>query len=264
MSCSLVQSMVEQLALRRREQGAILADLVELASPGSGPTDLIDVGWQGTVRTHLARAMPARLFRAHLLGLVARSDLPATEGVLFSNRPERTPGYQVFSHFKELHELLLAGGHGSVASYARAADGSPLPILDDDVDELAVFDAHVRPFQERCLMRFTALIDVLATEPPASSWLDELTIRHHARMMYRPSNAELDFVTQLRQRDNFGAPVMRSPLDTAPSNDVGGGLRRHVSGGGWPPLRMKAAGANWQRAPYAWYKHYQRMTGRLT
>jgi FMN phosphatase YigB (HAD superfamily) len=258
------EPIIEQLASRRREQGTILAELVEQASPGGGPTDLIDVGWQGTVRSQLARALPDRVFRAHLLGLVARSDVPATEGVLFANRPERTVGYQVFSHFKELHELLLAGAHGSVACYSRAHDGSPLPILDDDADELAVFDSHVRPFQDRCLMRFAALIDALASEPPRSGWLDELTVRHHARMMYRPTNTELDFVAQLRQRENFGASVMRSATDTAPSNEAARGLRRHVSGGGWPPLRMKAAGANWQRAPYALYKYSQRMTGRLT
>lgn len=256
----------EAIAARRAEQAGLLGELVSSAAPGDGPIHTVDVGWKGTARDQLARALGEdRPVHAHLLGLLAGAELTAPEhkaGHLFANRPHRTPHLQVFAHFKELYELLLAAPHGSAAAYRRAPDGTVVVDLDESEAERRCHEEVVGPLQARVARRFDAVSAVLAAEARPTPWLEDLVAAHHARMVYRPRAAELDLVERLVQQENFGARALRA-TGSGPAQPTTRGLRRHVAGGGWPPLRMRRAGADWQRRPYGLVKELQRRTGRL-
>lgn len=258
--------LVDRIEVGRAQQAELLARLVAEADPGTALLHTVDVGWKGTVRDHLARALGgARPVHAHLLGLVGASPVAHLDrkvGHLFSNQPRRTPHFQVLSHFKELYELVLAAPHGSAARYEAGADGAVVVRLDDSDDERRSYDQVVGPLQERTEARFQRLLEVLAVEPRSERWLDDLVARHHARMLYRPTTAELDAVESLVQLENFGGAALKAA--GMPTAEVTArGLRRHVGGGGWPPLRMRRAGVGWQRHAYGAAKQAQLRMGRL-
>jgi FMN phosphatase YigB (HAD superfamily) len=254
------------LERERVEQSDLLRELVAELASDSGALHLVDVGWNGTVRDQLAEVLPDRPVHAHLLGMTQRAPLPGPSlktAYLFTNQPRRSAFFQVFSQFKQIYELLLAADHGSAARYSRGDDGRVEVVLDDNETERKTHAEHIGPFQTTCRARFDAVSRVLGgywEEPP---WLEALVARHHARMIYRPRTTELDFADALAQFDNFGG---------RPVDEVGEGppdarrlpyLRRHVAQGGWPPLRMRRSGADWQRYPYAALKLFQLRRGRL-
>jgi FMN phosphatase YigB (HAD superfamily) len=239
---------------------ALVADVL----PPSRRLHLVDVGWKGTVQDRLTELVPDADITGHYLGLIAAPGVVtrAKVGHLFTNDPARSPYYQVFSHFKELYELLLAAEHGSVARYGRGADGAVVAELDESAEERRCFDELVGPFQAALLDRFDEVLGVLGAVPDLPAWTTDLVARHHARMMYRPRRVELDFVDGLVQYDNYGTGRLKATGDRS-SGDAPRGLRRNVSGGGWPPLRMRRAGAGWQRLQSAVVKTAQLHTGRL-
>lgn len=247
------------------EQEVLLRELVREAAPEAGPLHLVDVGWKGTVRDRIAALDPGRVVHGHLLGLVlsGATDPPAhTRGHLFANRPRRTPYFQIFSHFKGLYELLLSADHGSVASYGRGDDGRVGARFDESPAERRCHDEIVAPWQAVTAARFAEIDRILRVVRGEPAWLTDLVARHHARMVYRPTRQELDAVEGLVQYENFGSVGVRVAGE-APEGGKGRGLRRHVSGGGWPPLRMRRAGVGWQRIPYGVVKTVQLRAGRL-
>ncbi len=251
---------------RRARQTHLLRALVAAADPGEGELQVVDVGWKGTVRDHLALALDGRAVHAHLLGLLGTADLPHRAhktGHLFANQPARTPYLQVFAHFKELYELLLAAGHGSVSAYDRDDTGEVVVVSDDDAQERRCHDELVAPFQQACLARVAVLADLLAPVRDRPPWVTDLVAAAHARMVYRPRRSELDAVEALVQYENFGARAVKAIGAGPTSSRSRLDPRRHVSGGGWPPLRMRRAGVGWQRVPYSAFKEAQLLRGAL-
>jgi hypothetical protein len=254
------------LTVRARDQGEMLRELIDEAAGGTGDLHVVDVGWKGTVRDRLAVLLAGRIVHAHLLGLVSPSpntDLAHKTGHLFANQPRRTEWFQVFGHFKGLYELLLAAGHGSVSAYSRGASGGVTAMLDENEVERRCHVELIEPLQQRCASRFEELTRVLAPVEDEPAWLLDLVARHHARMVYRPRDEEIDFVDSLIQYDNFGAGLLLPAGTAPPQASRWPSPRRHVGGGGWPPLRMRRAGVEWQRPLYGAFKMAQLRSGRL-
>jgi hypothetical protein len=198
----------------------------------------------------------------YYLGLSAGGPIPDHDhkhSLLFTNQPNASRHFEVFNHFKTLFEAMLAAEHGSVAQYAANDSGGPTPVFDEHPEESRAYQSVVAPVQPLLEERFTRLARLLARDRIATEDLLSLAARHHARMIYRPTRAEIAFAQQLVHYDNFGHAKLlcvgqraNGKRGIAPAR--GRLLRRHVHGGGWPPLRMVGAGQGWLRFPYGWYK----------
>ena len=221
---------------------------------------VVDVGWKGTTQDQLAATLPhdVRLVGWYVGLLSPSGDADTKTGVLFRNRPPRSDHLEVFQQFKSIFEVLLTSAQGSVVGY-ELRDGRAVPVLDDDTADRAAWDRGVGAVQCRLERRFRRLCHELARSMKDDDELLDLAARHHARMVYRPSPAELRFVEEIPfvdagRRQSLGLPP---PSPAASSGNRLRALadpRRLIRGGGWPPLRMRAAGLGWLRFPYGWYK----------
>ena len=256
-------SFAEEYERRRANQRLALVeyldDVIDLAADRQ--VDLVDVGWRGGIQDHLTRLMPGDgpKLRGRYLGLVASDRLDTRDakfGILFQNRPGPSAHLEVFAYFKTIFEVLLSADHGSVAGYSFE-HGRATPIIDDIPSEQAAHQRFVAPVQERIERRFRALCRELERSPLDGDGLLHLAARHHATMVYKPSRAELRFFEQFPFYD-AGRKLPRSvglpPGEKSHDPSRVRSPRQVVRGGGWPPLRLRAARMAWLRYPYAWLK----------
>jgi FMN phosphatase YigB (HAD superfamily) len=250
----------------RRNQRQLTLALLEplLGEPGSS-LHVVDIGWKGTVQDYLQELLAARTtVTGYYLGISAGgpiSNLSHKHGLMFTNQPIPSRHFEVFNHFKTLYEGVLTADHGSVARYATNDAGEPTPVFDEHPDESLAFQSVVGPVQTLLEERFVRLARLLARNRLATEEVLSMTARHHARMAYRPTRREIAFVQRLVHYENFGHATLRRIGRSVDGTDTGGIapargalLRRHIHGGGWPPLRMVRAGQGWLRFPYGWYK----------
>lgn len=255
----------EEYEQRRVEQREALLEYLDKSVDWSARpvVHLVDVGWKGTTQDRLARVLVpgSRVaLRGHYLGLLVAAPpeaLESKQGILFHNWPWRSAHLEVFAHFKTIFEALLSADHGSVRGYEWRDEGA-VPVLEDIPEERAAYEQYVAPVQHRIERRFRLLCRELARSPLDDEELVDLAAGYHARMLFRPSTAEIRFFEQLPVYD-AGRRRRGYRPKTGPSSALGivGQLfapRRLVTGGGWPPIRMRAAGVGWLRYPYGWYK----------
>jgi FMN phosphatase YigB (HAD superfamily) len=259
---------VREYERRRGEQrSAILEYLGEQVDLAATRTMyLVDVGWKGTTQDQLARLL-ASLRDLQLVGCYvglltsAPPEPPDSKiGILFHNQPQRSICLEVFTQFKAMFELLLSADHGSVRGYERTPDGA-VPIVDHSPAEHSEYEQYLSALQVRFEERFRRICRELARSVIDDDELVDLAARHHARMVFRPSAAEIRFFERLPVY-NAGQRLQQAQ-GTRPAvthrrtlGSLANRFRPHrlVGGGGWPPLRMRAAGVGWLRFPYGWYK----------
>jgi FMN phosphatase YigB (HAD superfamily) len=247
------------------QRAALLEYLQQQAGLTAGGTlPIVDVGWKGTTQDQLARAVASESARVvgYYLGLLLSSaPVPADTkiGILFHNRPRRSVSLEVFTQFKSMFELLLAADHGSVVGYRRTDEGV-VPVLDDSPHEPLEYARYIAPVQDRIARRFRRIARELARAPFDDDDLLDLAARYHARMVYRPTRAEIRYFRQLpvynvgqrlEQGKRQESKRWRRALWTVNNLMT---PRRLVRGGGWPPLQFQSAGMGWLRFPYGWYK----------
>jgi len=254
---------------RRREEqrSALLAYVDEQMDLSAARTvHLVDVGWKGTTQDQLGRVVAEhhdfRLAGCYLGLLMAVPPEPpgSKTGILFQNQPRRSACLDVFTQFKAMFELLLSAEHGSVRGYSCSDEGAR-PVLDDSPAERAEYQRYLAALQVRFEQRFRQICRELSRCVIEGDDLLYLTARHHARMVFRPSKAEITFFENLPVYNAGGrlqrAAGNRREVERRRSLRAMTNLvrpHRLVGGGGWPPVRMRAAGVGWLRFPYGWYK----------
>ena len=237
---------------RIEQQRLLVRYLEQVTGSSTDPLHVVDVGWKGTMQDHLQALLgPERVVEGYYLGLVPTKGLRHGErkhGLLFDTRDGGTPHHRVFRHFKSLYELLLQADHGSVQSYRDVA-GTVEPVLDTQPVEARVFRDVIGPVQEGVLEAFDALCQVAAAHAPLPD-LGRLAARHHARMLYFPTAAEIDVVCRLEHFENFGQMEFVSAAVAGPRGGrqravaIAGVARdpRRLLGRTWPPLELRALG----------------------
>ncbi|WP_175995969.1 hypothetical protein [Burkholderia stabilis] len=172
---------------------------------------VVDVGWKGSIQDnvfgwlHNLRGDAARV-KGYYVGLVANGNAgPANEkaGLLFSSASERTAGYHVFNENRSLFEVLLHANHGSAQRYIRSGAGDVV-VVDDDFEEGPMIETTVKPVAERVMARFVRIAELASHLKVSPHDLLVLAIQQHARMVFRPSPTEIEWMRSVSHVENFG------------------------------------------------------------
>lgn len=214
LSSPLFVSAYEQARTQSRE--AMLAYQDSFARLGDNATvTLVDVGWKGTIQDNLhrvylgAKAEENRFTQqvdGIYLGLVSAGEAgPGNmkKGLLFSALDGWTRHYAAFNENRALYEVMLAADHGSAAGYQIKSDGSAEAVL-GEFSEQALFESRVKPEQVRLLRAFERVDELLFHRYYSDTWLLSVTARHHARMVFSPSHAEIVWFMGVFHVENFG------------------------------------------------------------
>ena len=179
--------------------GGILPDVLHI----------VDVGWKGTIQDNLFRLLcqkPSATIKAiegyyiGLVGLGAASHFNKKNGILFSLVNPISYGSKVFNENKSLFEVVLAANHGSTSHYIIDELNVATPVR-SHFDEVEMVERFVLPLQKQILKRFFLLHHMMV-----SSQKDFLAITafHHARMVFAPSKAEMEWFSMIFHVENFG------------------------------------------------------------
>ncbi|MNJ12099.1 hypothetical protein D3C77_62810 [compost metagenome] len=187
---------------------------LSVLSEGDVPENLVvvDVGWKGTIQDNLyallsnGPASPVKSVTGYYIGLVApgaASSLNRKHGLLFSSIAGRTPRFHVFNENRALFEILLAADHGSAASYQIDADGSPHAVH-DTFHEQEMLEALVFPVQRYIFSRYNQLLDAMTPQAGTQSQPLKRIARSHARLVFQPSQSEIDWFSSVFHVENYG------------------------------------------------------------
>lgn len=216
---------------RKAGRQAMLAylDAFPRLAPG-GALTIVDVGWKGTIQDNIRRmllseesesARPAVDVNGFYLGLVSTGEAGEgnnKQGLIFSGASGRTPHFAVFNENRALFEVMLAADHGSAAGYRLKPDGTAEAVL-GEFSEHTLFRTKVQPEQVRLLAAFDKLDDLLFHRYCSEAWLLAVTARHHARMVFEPTEAEIAWFTGVYHVENFGV-FERSEFDHSISSSL--------------------------------------------
>lgn len=235
---------------------------------------IVDVGWKGTIQDNIRRMLlseeseSGRLaadVNGFYLGLVSGGEAREGNsklGLIFSGVARRTPHFTVFNENRALFEVMLAADHGSTAGYRLKADGTAEAVL-SEFSEHALFRMKVQPEQVRLLAAFDRLDELLFHRYCSEAWLLDVTARHHARMVFEPTRAEIAWFTGVYHVENFGV-FERSEFD----HRVSGSLwmtrarfalallrrRGQMDLGFWPWLSCRQRGGRMIARAYRMYR----------
>lgn len=250
---------------------------------------LVDVGWKGSIQNNIYFALDGAVsVQGCYLGLLTPSGLTDNNGktgLLFSDYPAHSPFIHVYNNNRSLFEMVLGASHGSADGYFRATELAAAreergcSVLQQGLGHLAVavttldlpeerrlFEAQIRPLQQVYLAMFeklTAAIIEAHGPPPEPAWF----AGHHARMLFRPTDGEVDFFARLYHLENFGLFEFTTfgakdslPLRQRLRNLVE--LWKNPAGlletGVWPPIIFRRLGLAWLQ-PLDGRKRYRRI-----
>lgn len=187
---------------------------------------IVDVGWKGSIQDNIYFALDGTMaLSGYYLGLLRPTNVNENNrktGILFADAPVETPYFEVYNSNRSLFEMLLAATHGSADSYwdkemtpsgekrkpqgdagIGVAGGEVVVRTVDLPEERHLFETRIKPLQDRMLSAFREIgRRMLATAAPFPD--DEWFARKHARMMLKPSRAEIRFFEELVHLENFG------------------------------------------------------------
>lgn len=188
---------------------------------------LVDVGWKGSIQDNIFYILDGlTAVQGYFIGsyhATERSEKNRKKGLLFDNYQALSPFYNVYNNNRSLYEMLLGASHGSADSYLtswqysrgsghdhisvysriRGGNGDLCVLVLDMPEERKLYESAIRPLQESMLRQFSCITrDFLLAEctvPDA-----ERFARLHARMVFAPSQEEIEFFAKLYHLENFG------------------------------------------------------------
>lgn len=186
---------------------------------------LVDVGWKGSIQDNIYSILAAEIaVKGYYIGSFNATERAAgncKKGLLFDNYPHLSPYFNVFNSNRSLFEMVLGASHGSASSYRssetlRIANGlpgemtveagsgvnHPLVLTHDIAEEQQLFERHIKPLQQKIFSlnsEMTRAYMIHQRIPP-----DEWFARRHARMVFCPKTAEIEWFESLYHYENFG------------------------------------------------------------
>ena len=235
---------------------------------------VVDVGWKGSIQDNLFNWLShlhgekARI-EGYYLGLVASGGLTtrnAKTGLLFSNISQLTPGFAIFNENRSLFEIILHADHGSAQRYGLDANGNA-QIVQDEFKEKKMIEEKVWPVSQPIFDYFGQLAAALANIPLATNDLLKFTLKRHARMVFHPSQEEIDWIFSVYHVENFGV-FEESRFGNANSRVSRLSQmrftwhllrrRRPSELGSWPWLTIKIRALPGLDRLYSWFRRWQR------
>ncbi|VVQ16111.1 class I SAM-dependent methyltransferase [Pseudomonas fluorescens] len=227
---------------------------------GGVPSELhvVDVGWKGSIQDNVFNWLKrlrgdAAVIKGYYLGLVAPGNLNSNNqknGLVFSNINSLSDGFHVFNENRSLFEVVLHADHGSAQKYIKESNKEVVVVQDEFLEKQMIEDKILTVSRE--MMRlFEKVVNVMAVTPIAEDQLLRLAIKRHARMVFEPTESEVQWLLGLSHRENFGVfaesrfivSTTKPTLKDRVEFTVNLLLRRRPSElGFWPWLAIKAKG----------------------
>jgi FMN phosphatase YigB (HAD superfamily) len=187
---------------------------------------LVDVGWRGSIQNNIFNALSGSVaVHGYYIGLLTPSGLEERNrktGVLFTDFPSLSPFVHVYNNNRSLFEMLLGASHGSADGYfplsggesQAVARGGSIHLVTPGSNEVVVsvldlpeerklYEERIAPLQASYLAmaeRCTSIYLERSCPSLSPRWFAE----RHARMLFSPRKAEVEFFAGLYHLENFG------------------------------------------------------------
>lgn len=252
---------------------------------------MVDIGWKGSIQNNIYSALDKTVHvNGYYLGLLsptAVEEKNTKTGVLFCDTPELTPFIHVYNNNRSLFEMMLGASHGSADGYFKeqqfdlvksqrnstvygrvGKDQNLLITVLDLKEERRLFKDEILPIQNSYLNIFNELNEISVqkcTSPPDPEWF----AKQHARMLFAPTKAEVEFFSSLYHLENFGIFEFTSfdsnekvPFKQRIRNlkDLYKNPAAILETGVWPPIILKRLGLEVLQ-PIDGMKRYKRIFG---
>lgn len=235
---------------------------------------LVDVGWKGSIQNNIFYALDKRIaVSGYYIGLLSPTDLQplnTKRGIVFSDFPEHSPFIHVYNNNRSLFEMMLGASHGSADGYfslqefpqiqaerkstvfqtATVRDESIGITVLDLPAERELYLKRIKPLQNSIIVQFEKLTKLYAKNGDVCPDL-EWFARQHARMVFQPTVAEIDFYSNLYHLENFGLfEFTRFGVEESPNVlhrvrnfiDVLKNTETVLETGVWPPIIFRKKG----------------------
>ena len=220
------QQLYESRRISQRQHFITYLDSYNVDYKKNGLT-IVDVGWKGSIQDNVFYILQGYVrmqgFYAGSLTATEQKENNTKKGLLFDDKPVPTPYFNVYNNNRSLFEMMLGASHGSADGYFTPSEFAELPpdhqreikqriatgageLLITTVDlpeERTLFEREIKPVQEqiyrvaRSLNRAWLRSNCTLPDP-------EWFARQHARMVFTPAVAEIDFFAGLYHLENFG------------------------------------------------------------
>ena len=145
---------------------------------------LVDVGWKGTMQTHLFNMDICDELYGYYIGVVSSPDVESKnhkKGLLF-----HTNSYvHVFAHDCHNYEYLCVANHGGVCCYDD--DGNPVLLNDEDCE---LYDDVFSNVQSNVMKKFHMLCEILKVNKCSETKLEKYCALQHSKMINNFSKTE--------------------------------------------------------------------------
>lgn len=172
---------------------------------------VVDVGWKGSIQDNIyhwmrrGKSENAKV-QGYYLGLIAQgahAENNIKDGLLFSSIGGRTPGFQVFNENRSLYEIILHADHGSARGYIFSDLGEVIVVEDDFIEGAMIFE-NVQPVSISVMEKFKSVASEACKSKISDAELLRIAIDQHGRMVFNPSNKEIDWIFSVSHVENFG------------------------------------------------------------
>lgn len=262
----------EQKRKQQRINFTHYLDSFEVDYPQNGLT-IVDVGWKGSIQDNVYHILDGWVdVQGYYLGSLIATELHENNrktGLLFSDRPEPSPFFNVYNNNRSLLEMVLGASHGSADGYYTAHEFAMLPDEMEQVIQVSIAgdqnDIHVmaldlpeerqlyqdviQPIQEGFLQlagRLNKAYFMADCTIPDPEWF----ARQHARVVFRPTPSEVELFERLYHLENFGIFEFTNFLsENVPSLKQRLKHLKHIlqnrellETGVWPPIILRRLG----------------------
>ena len=173
----------------------------------NGELHLVDVGWKGTIQDNIFRLVDkGATIRGYYLGLIGMPDSVPNNtkvGVLFSRWPSMSKYYRVFNENRALFEIVLGADHASVDSYEMVRKSAEA-VGSQDREDTEWFHQVIEPVQQTIEARFREICEIVSQSHFLPDEFDDLVAKNHARLVFFPTQEEINFFKSLHHKENFG------------------------------------------------------------
>lgn len=168
---------------------------------------IIDVGWKGTIQDNIFKILDEKTkINGYYFGLVKPSENDIKnpkKGILF-DISKWHDFYGLFNENRSLYEVIFAANHGSTICYKKDENDKIEAILEDFSSEQEFYDTQISPIISDIKTSFSEICSNLSLKFVSSSLIWKLTVENHMRMVYSPTQQELDWFINIYHIENFG------------------------------------------------------------
>ncbi len=167
---------------------------------------LVDIGWNGSIQDNIQRILGKDYnITGYYLGLQKRDNIyeKTKKGLIFSNVPQKSCNFKLYSTNRSIYEILLGASHGSANNYVEK-DGLVVPALFSKKEERDIYENCISKIQKDMLEVFSNLCDLFSNGFYNNLMYQKLFNKIHFNMMFSPKKEQIKFFNSVYHYENFG------------------------------------------------------------